>query len=53
MLALKGKMIAHMTMIASFLILFAIVGAAIFCGTKHDFARDDDSVNEIKEQVQK
>jgi hypothetical protein len=53
MLALKGKMMAHMTMIASFLILFAIVGTAVFCGTKHDFARDDRSVNEMKEQVRK
>lgn len=40
--ALKGKMIAYMTIVAFVvLILFAIVASTVFCGTKHDFVRDD------------
>ncbi len=34
---LKDKTIAYITMAVFFLILFAILGTAIFCGTKHDF----------------
>lgn len=36
-LALRGKSIAQMTMLSFFLILFAIIGASIFCGSAHDF----------------
>jgi ABC-type uncharacterized transport system permease subunit len=35
---ISGKMTAWLTVAASFLILFALVGTAIFCGTKHDFS---------------
>jgi ABC-type uncharacterized transport system permease subunit len=35
---LKEKTIAHMTIIAFALILFAVVGTSVFCGTGHDFA---------------
>lgn len=35
---LKGKAIAYATLVAVFCILFAMVGARIFCGTKHDFS---------------
>lgn len=35
---LKKKTIARVTLIAFALILFAVVGTSIFCGTGHDFA---------------
>jgi len=38
---LKEKIIAHMTIVAFALILFAIVGTSVFCGTGHDFAGND------------
>jgi ABC-type uncharacterized transport system permease subunit len=34
---LKEKTIAHLTIVAFVLILFAVVGTSIFCGTGHDF----------------
>ncbi len=40
-LALKGKSIAQITMLAFFLILFAIIGASIFCGSAHDFGSNE------------
>jgi len=36
--AISGRMTAWLTMAAFFLILFALIGTAIFCGTKHDFS---------------
>jgi len=38
---LKKKTIAYVTLIAFALILFAIVGTTIFCGTGHNFAGSD------------
>lgn len=35
---LKEKTIAHVTIIAFFLILFAVVGTSLFCGTEHNFS---------------
>ncbi len=46
--ALKGKIIAYMTMVAFILILFAIVGTTIFCGTTHDFTKDNIGVVEVR-----
>lgn len=40
-LALKGKSIAQITMLAFFLILFAIIGASVFCGSAHDFGSNE------------
>ncbi len=34
---LKDKTIAYITIAIFFVILFAILGTAVFCGTKHDF----------------
>ncbi len=34
---LKDKTVAYITMVVFFLILFAILGTAVFCGTKHEF----------------
>ncbi len=34
---LKKKTIAHATLVAFALILFAVVGTSVFCGTGHDF----------------
>ena len=48
MVALKGKTIAYMTMVAFILILFAIVGTTIFCGTTHDFTKDNIEVVEVR-----
>jgi ABC-type uncharacterized transport system permease subunit len=39
---LKEKTIAHVTLVAFALILFAVVGTSIFCGTGHDFAHGDE-----------
>jgi len=39
LVVLKDKTIAYITVVAFFLILFAIIGTAVFCGTKHDFTR--------------
>ena len=39
-LVLKSRTIAQITIIAFVLILFAVVGTAIFCGTAHDFSGD-------------
>jgi ABC-type uncharacterized transport system permease subunit len=38
---LKEKTIAHVTLVAFALILFAVVGTSIFCGTGHNFAGGD------------
>ena len=38
---LKKKTIAHVTLIAFALILFAVVGTSVFCGTGHNFAGSD------------
>lgn len=38
---LSGKATAYLTMIACFLIIFAIVGVALFCGTKHTFSGEE------------
>jgi ABC-type uncharacterized transport system permease subunit len=38
---LKQKTIAHATLVAFALILFAIVGTSVFCGTGHNFAGSD------------
>jgi len=38
---LKEKTIAHVTIVAFALILFAVVGTSVFCGTAHDFAGND------------
>lgn len=49
--ALKGNMTAYMTMAAFFLILFALVGATVFCATKHDFTRSGVKTVEVREYV--
>ena len=36
----RGKRIARITIVAFFLILFALAGATIFCNTKHDFRQE-------------
>jgi ABC-type uncharacterized transport system permease subunit len=38
---LKERTIAHVTLVAFALILFAVVGASIFCRTGHDFTGSD------------
>lgn len=43
---LKKKTIAHVTLVAFALILFAVVGTSIFCGTGHDFAGSDVKTSE-------
>jgi len=49
MAALKGKMTAYMTTAAFFLILFALVGATLFFGTKHNFTKGDIRTAEVRE----
>ncbi len=38
---LKERTIAHVTLVAFALILFAVVGTSVFCGTGHDFTGSD------------
>ncbi len=38
---LREKTIAYVTLVAFALILFAVVGTSVFCGTEHDFSRSD------------
>jgi ABC-type uncharacterized transport system permease subunit len=38
---LKKKTIAHVTLVAFALILFAVVGTSVFCGSEHNFASSD------------
>lgn len=38
--AMKSRAVAQITIIAFLLILFAVVGTAVFCGTAHDFSGD-------------
>jgi len=49
MVAFKGKITAYMTTAAFFLILFAIVGVTVFCGTKHDFSKSAVKTVEVRE----
>ncbi|MCK5173533.1 MAG: cytochrome c biogenesis protein CcsA, partial [Planctomycetes bacterium] len=37
-IGLKGKAVAYVTMVAVFLILFAMLGVGLFCGTGHVFS---------------
>ena len=39
--SLKEKTIAHLTIVAFALILFAVVGTSVFCGTGHNFGGSD------------
>lgn len=46
---LKEKTIAHVTIVAFALILFAVVGTSIFCGTGHDFAGENiETVEQVR-----
>jgi len=47
-ITLKGKTVAYLTITAFVLILFALVGTAVFCGTKHNFIRPGAAACEIK-----
>jgi len=38
---LREKTIAYVTLVAFALILFAVVGTSVFCGTEHNFGRSD------------
>jgi len=49
LVTLRDKAIAYITMIIFFLVLFAIIGTAVFCGTKHDFDGGDVKIVELKE----
>ena len=49
MVVLKNKMTAYITMVVFFLILFAIIGTAVFCSTRHDFTGGDVKILESRE----
>ena len=46
-ITLKGKKVAYATLLVFFLIVFAIVGTTLFCGTKHDFVKDSGQMVEV------
>ncbi len=48
MFTVKGKTIVYMTTIAFVLILFALVGTTVFCGTRHNFVKEDVKAVEIR-----
>ncbi|TFG45734.1 MAG: hypothetical protein E4H40_07960 [Candidatus Brocadiia bacterium] len=48
--AVKMKHNAYITIIAFILILFAVVGTTLFCGTKHNFNRQDNNTAEVKDK---
>jgi ABC-type uncharacterized transport system permease subunit len=46
---LRKRTIAHVTLVTFALILFAVVGTSVFCGTGHDFAsRDTQAAEQTK-----
>ncbi len=45
---IKGKITAYITIAAFVLFLYAIVGATIVCGSKHNFAMEDAKAVEVK-----
>jgi len=47
LVVLKDKTTAYITMAVCFLILFAIIGTVVFCGTKHDFAKGNIKIVEV------
>jgi len=47
--ALRSKMTAYITVAVFLLILFALVGTTVFCGTKHDFSTGEVSRVEGRE----
>lgn len=49
LVSLRGKAIAYITTTVFFLILFAIVGTALFCSTKHDFTGGNVNTVEVRE----
>lgn len=49
---MTGKMMAYLTITAFVLVIFAIAGTAVFCGTKHDFSKSEIKVLEINKQAQ-
>ena len=49
LVVLKDKTIAYITMAAFFLIIFAIIGTAVLCGTKHDFTQSEVKIVEPRE----
>ena len=53
MAVLKDKAIAYITMVVFFTILFAIIGTAVICGTKHTFSKSNinsDQENKCKNE---
>ncbi len=52
MAALKSKVTAYVTIAAFVLILFAIVGTTVCCGTRDYFRGDDIETVEVKRQMQ-
>jgi ABC-type uncharacterized transport system permease subunit len=46
---LKGKTMAWVTIVSFVLILYALVGSSVLCGSKHDFAAENAPTTEVKE----
>ena len=47
-MSIKGKITAYITIVAFVLLLYALVGTTMFCGTKHDFVMEDTNSVEVK-----
>lgn len=50
---IRGKRVAHATIVALIWLVFAFIGAHILCSTKHEFAADDTVAGPTKEEVSK
>jgi ABC-type uncharacterized transport system permease subunit len=48
-IALRARAMAQITLILFFLIIFAIVGSAFFCGTAHVFTKPDTTQVEVEQ----
>jgi len=50
-LKLRGRVVAQMTLVVGFLIIFAIIGTTIFCATEHEFSeqRIEKSNSEVRQ----
>jgi hypothetical protein len=50
-IGLKGKSVAYVTIVAVFLILFAMLGVGLFCGTGHVFSSLEFEPGPLKNRV--
>jgi hypothetical protein len=50
--AFRARTAAYVTLVAFFLVLWAMVGSTVFCGTRHDFRTEQDAATETGQTVE-